>query len=52
MTIQVTFPDDATFTARLVAPATIRRSNGTAWTKVALASSTHVPAGGQVTASV
>ena len=34
-TIRVTFPDDATFTATLVAPRTIRWSNATAWTKVA-----------------
>jgi len=32
-TILVTFPDDATFTAKLQAPGTIRWSNGSAWQK-------------------
>lgn len=31
-TITVTFPDDATFTGKLLAPNSIRWSNGTAWT--------------------
>jgi hypothetical protein len=34
-TISVTFPDDATYTGILQAPATIRWSNGSAWRKVA-----------------
>lgn len=38
-TIRVTFPDDATYTATLRAPGTLRWSNGTAWTKVAGAAS-------------
>ncbi len=32
-TILVTFPDDATYTAKLQAPGTIRWSNGSAWAK-------------------
>jgi hypothetical protein len=36
-TILVTFPDDATYGAKLVAPGTIRWSNGSAWQKLTLA---------------
>ena len=32
-TILVTFPDDATYTAKLLAPGTIRWSNGSSWSK-------------------
>jgi hypothetical protein len=35
-TISVTFPDDATYTGKLVLPNTIRWSNNSAWTKVAV----------------
>jgi hypothetical protein len=35
-TILITFPDDATYTAKLQAPGTIRWSNGSAWQKVNL----------------
>ena len=49
-TIRVTFPDDATFTATLIAPRTIRWSNGTAWTKVASAAAN--AAGAPISASV
>ncbi|MFN8475243.1 MAG: choice-of-anchor D domain-containing protein [Anaerolineae bacterium] len=35
-TIQVTFPDDATYTGKLTLPNMIRWSNGSAWTKEAL----------------
>lgn len=35
-TILVTFPDDATYTAKLVAPGTIRWSNGSIWQKLAV----------------
>jgi hypothetical protein len=34
-TITVTFPDDKTYTGALQAPATIRWSNGSSWTKKA-----------------
>ncbi len=39
-TISVTFPDDATYSATLRAPGTIRWSNGSAWTKVTAKAST------------
>ncbi len=35
-TILITFPDDATYTAKLQAPGTIRWSNGSAWQKLGL----------------
>lgn len=35
-TILVTFPDDATYPAKLVAPGTIRWSNGSVWQKLAV----------------
>lgn len=35
-TIQVTFPDDATYTGKLEAPGTLRWSNGSAWTRGAV----------------
>lgn len=34
-TISVTFPDDATYEAKLTAPGTIRWANGSTWTKLA-----------------
>jgi hypothetical protein len=35
-TIIVSFPDDTTYTAKLLAPGTIRWSNGSTWTKLTL----------------
>jgi hypothetical protein len=35
-TILITFPDDATYTAKLQPPSTIRWSNGSTWTKTVL----------------
>ena len=42
-TISVTFPDDATYTGTLHAPATIRWSNGSAWRKVASLGGSDLP---------
>lgn len=45
--ITVTFPDDNTYTGKLQPPATIQWSNNSAWTKVAVSTSTLVDLNGQ-----